>query len=304
MGQSGVRLAAHCSGVALAVVFPRRVANALNRRRAALAATGFCLGCLPLIKYNVANPLITPRTNVWGPGTLASQFHFLRLTFEGSVLFGWMTFTDIGPHPATPHGVLRHASAWLSTAFRHPRHTLLWSAFLAALLITLILSVTQRRASPGNALSQVRKHLLVAILAMIVFWALMVYPYNGAGGLQHTVLLWPLPQFIIGTAFAGISGRFWRHAALAVTMVVAFLLLVNLLVVNEYCKELATKGPTVQWTDASYDLTDRLERLAPRHVVLTDWGLLNTIRLLDRGKLHVVRPQFSLEQPSTVPGRR
>ncbi len=285
--------------VALTIVFPRSVAGVLSRGRVTLAAIWFCLGCLPLLVYNVARPLSTLRTKVWVPGSLLSQFCFLRLTFEGGLLFGWLNFTDTGPHPAA-RGMLQAASAWLSTAFRHPQHTMLWPAFLIALLITPILRFTERRASP-DGVRPAHKCLLVAIIAMIVSWALMVYPYNSAGGLQHTVLLWPLPQFIIGTAFAGISGRFQRHAALAVTMVVAFLLLVNLLVVNEYYKELATKGPTVQWTDASYDLTDRLERLAPRHVVLTDWGLLNTIRLLDRGKLHLVDLRFLLNNRQPFP---
>ena len=123
----------------------------------------------------------------------------------------------------------------------------------------------------------------------------MVYPYNAAGGLQHTVLLWPVPQFIIGIALARVFCKFRRLASVAVNIVVAVLLLVNLLVVNEYYTELATKGPTVQWTDASYALTDSLVRLAPRHVVLTDWGLLNTIRLLDRGKLPIVDLSYLLD---------
>ena len=123
----------------------------------------------------------------------------------------------------------------------------------------------------------------------------MVYPNNAAGGLQHTVLLWPLPQFIIGTAFAGISCRFRRLVTLAVNLVVIFLVLVNLLVVNEYYTELATNGPTVQWSDASYALTDSLERSTPHQVVLTDWGLLNTVRLLDRGKLPLVDLSFLLD---------
>ena len=129
---------------------------------------------------------------------------------------------------------------------------------------------------------------------MIVCWVLMVYPNNAAGGLQHTVLLWPLPQFIIGTAFAGISLRFRRFANVGVNVVVAGLLLVNLLVVNEYYTELATNGPAVQWTDASSALTDSLEGLTPHQVVLTDWGLLNTVRLLDRGRLPVVDLSYLL----------
>jgi hypothetical protein len=137
--------------VASTIVFPRLVAGGLKRRRVIIAATWFCLGCLPLIKYNVANPLITLRTNVWGPGTLASQFRFLRLTLEGSPLFGWLNFLDAGPHPATAHGILHDASAWLNTATRHPQRTLLWPAFLAALVITVILWITQRRVSPESA---------------------------------------------------------------------------------------------------------------------------------------------------------
>jgi len=273
--------------VAFVAVFPRTSIGTLSRRELASAVGAFCLGCLPLVKYNVHQPMGTLRTNVWGSESLVSQFGFLRLSFEGSVLFGWLSSADTGPNPPMSHGMLGAASAWLSATFRHPQHTLLWLAFLAALLITPILCFTKRRAWPENVIPP-HKCLLVAIIAFILSWALMVYPYNAAGGLQHTVLLWPLPQFIIGTAFAWISWRFGRLARVAVTVVVAFLLLVNLLVVNEYYDELATNGPTAQWSDASFALARTVERLTPRHLVLTDWGILNTIRLLGRGKLDLV----------------
>ena len=82
--------------------------------------------------------------------------------------------------------------------------------------------------------------LLIATVAFVVFWLLMVFPYDGGGSIHHTVLLWPLPRFIVGTMMAP----------------------ANAAVTNEHYVELETRGPSAQWSDASYPLAaSRLVRL-------------------------------------------
>ncbi len=285
--------------LSFAIVFPRISLACLNVKNLALAAGSLCLGSLPLIAYNIHQPLGTLHSNVWVRDSFRNQFRYLRATFEGSVLFGWLASADPGPHPPTNSGVLLDISARLSGAFHHPYQTWLWPAFVTALLITAILSFTRRREAPGDFPKQ--KPILAATLALAVFWMLIVFPYNGGSTVHHTILLWPLPQFIIGLAFAGISSRFRRLGGLAVSLAVSGVLLGNVLVVNEYYEQLATNGPGLQWTDASYALTGAVERLSPRHVVLTDWGFSNTIRLLDQGKLDLVDLSFLLARRRPFP---
>jgi hypothetical protein len=277
---------------AFAIVYPRPLLASLrNRKRALRFAAWFGLGCLPLICYNVIHPLTTLRTNVWLPTSVSSQFYMLRMTLNGSGLFEWLNSKDL-ELPAISGGVVPGWSSWLSRAFGHPKHTLL-GVVLAAVLCLAPLLWLRRRQMP-LARGGPDKILWMAIIAMVLFWGAMVFPYNGGGSIHHTILLWPLPQFIVAAAFAGISCRFRRLAIIAVTAVVAVLLAVNALVINKYYVELATKGPAVQWSDASYSLSDTLRRLAPRYVVLTDWGLRGSLLLLNQGNLPMTDLSFIL----------
>jgi hypothetical protein len=277
---------------AFAIVYPRPLLATLrNRKKASCFAAWFGLGCLPLICYNVIHPLATLRTNVWLPASVSGQFYMLRMTLNGSGLFEWLNAKDL-ELPAISGGVIPGWSSWLSRAFGHPKHTLLGAVLAAVLCLAPVLWLRRRQMPPASGGPD--KILWMAIIAMVLFWGAMVFPYNGGASIHHTILLWPLPQFIVAAAFAAISWKFRRLAIIAVTAVVAVLLAVNALVINKYYVELATKGPAVQWSDASYSLSDTLTRLAPHYVVLTDWGLRGSLLLLNQGNLPMTDLSFIL----------
>ena len=98
-------------GVALLIVFPRQILRRYSRRAASASPRWrFALGALPLIVYNVHNPLATFRGNTsWDTSDLAGKGRLLRGTADGSALFGWLNLEDWQTARAAPaarrHGI-------------------------------------------------------------------------------------------------------------------------------------------------------------------------------------------------------
>ncbi len=264
-------------GIASILTFPRQVFAALTRRNLAVAAGGFLLGALPLVVYNAGHHWITFRGNFQrdtAPGAIAGKFRILVHTGDGGGLFGWMMDEDWQtPAPHAPQGALPVASARISAIARHPRQDLLVYLFVLALLLAPLARGTDLRT------------ILFALIAMAVAWIQMAITANTGGSVHHTVLLWPLPQVVIAVSLAAASRRLGRAGIPALAAVLAVAMLSGALVINEYYWVTLRYGGSQSWTDAIFRLSDYMKTTPAPAVVCLDWGILDPLRMLNRGKL-------------------
>jgi hypothetical protein len=283
-------------GIAATLAFPRQVFAALTRRNLGLAAGGFLLGALPLIIYNAGHHWVTFAGNFQRdttPGAISGKFRMLVDTGQGDGLFGWMIDEDWQtPAPHLPSDGLTTVSARISALAGHPRRHLLVYAFVLALLLTPL--------ARGTAL----RTMLFALIAMAVAWIQMAITANTGGSVHHTVLLWPLPQVVIAVSFAAASRRLGRAGIPALAAVLAVTMVSGALVINEYYTVMRRDGGSQSWTDAIYPLADYLKSAPSSAVVCLDWGILDPLRLLGRGKLPLEMRPDSLPQPQMTEGDR
>ena len=61
----------------------------------------------------------------------------------------------------------------------------------------------------------------------------------------------------------------------------------NLLVINQYLVEFDRNGAAGSWSDAFYPLSDSLVESAQDRLHVVDWGIMDNVNLLHRGKLNV-----------------
>ncbi|HWC97690.1 MAG TPA: glycosyltransferase family 39 protein [Candidatus Sulfopaludibacter sp.] len=257
---------------AAAIVFYRReVRQVLTARRAALACAAFLAGALPLLVYNAQTGAATFRQNAHrDTANLGAKAHMLVETIGGPGLFGWLTAEDSQtPSPHRPHGLLQQASAGLSHLAGHPRHGLLMYGFLLALALLF-------RAPPRE-----RRMALFALLAMAVAWLQMALTQNAGTSVHHTILLWPLPEFVMALSFAALPKRI----AMAATGAIA---LSGLLLLNEYSVVMLRNGGAQSWNDGVLVLSDYLKTLPPQKVCALDWAILDPLRFLNAGQLDLV----------------
>ena len=284
-------------GIAAILTFPRQIFGAFTRRNLAVAAGGFLLGALPLLIYNAGHHWVTFSGNFrrdTTPGAITGKFRMLVDTGHGDGLFGWMTDEDWQtPAPHAPQGVLATASARISAVAGHPRRHLLVYAFVLALLLAPL--------ARGTAL----RTILLALIAMALAWIQMAITANTGGSVHHTILLWPLPQVVIAVSFAASSRRLGRAGIPAVVVALAAMMISGALVINEYYTVMLRDGGAQSWTDAIYPLASYVKNTpAKAAVVCLDWGILDPLRLLDRGKLALEMSPDSLARPEMPEGDR
>jgi hypothetical protein len=254
--------------VAAAVVFWRPIAALFTRRRAAIAALWFVLGASPLLIFNGKTHWSTFRGNVKGDtADIGGKARMLMNTVNGQGLFGYLTDEDW--QTPRPHSV----ATGLADAADHPRHTLMFYAVLLALL-----------AAPFAGWRAFRTVAFCAI-ALAVAWIQMALTANTGGSVHHTILLWPLPVWIVAVSFAGVAERLGRAGAPVLAVLAVVLVGSNLLVLNEYHVMMARNGGSVSWSDAIFPLTERLEQSRTPAVFCVDWGIQDSLRLVGRGTL-------------------
>jgi len=262
-------------GVGLILVIPKQILGLFTWRRVGIAALGFAIGALPLIVYNIAFPLATFRGNTtWDFSDLRGKARLLRTTAEGAALFGFLNkenWQTAKPH--VPQGVVESASAKISAFFGGPRRSLLLYAFGLALLLAPL--------ARGDAL----RTLLFTLVAMAVAWGQMAITANAGGSVHHAILIWPLPHMFIAISFAAASRRLRSAGIPAVAAVVAVVMISGLLVTNEYRVQVVRNGASRDWTRAIFPLADYLQRTPAVNIFCVDWGMVDSMRLLSRGKL-------------------
>ncbi len=275
-------------GLALMLVFPKQIVGVVTLRRVAISVLAFALGALPLIIYNIQSPLATFRGNTsWDISDLAGKGRLLAATANGSALFGWLNNEDWQTRePHLPEGALQAASARVSALAGHPRHSLLLYGFGLALLLALL--------ARGPAL----RAIVFALLAMALAWAQMAVTANTGGSVHHAILIWPLPHMVIAISFAAASRRLGGAGIPALAAVLAVLMVSGLLVTNEYRVLILRNGGRPNWTDAIFRLADYMKGISPRYVFCVDWGIMDTMRLLSRGKLPLIVGTDPINKPA------
>jgi hypothetical protein len=283
------------SGIAVAGVltFPRRILDVLTLRRLLVAVLAFCLGALPLILYNVNNQWGTFSGNFQrDTASMPRKAAFLVRSVSAG-LFGWLTAEDRDtPRPHEPATALEKASARISAAAGHPRNSLLFYAFLLALLLAPV-------APPGA-----RRLIVFGFLAILVAWIQMAMNRDTGGSIHHTTLLWPLPQFVIAISFSAVSYRLGRAGIPAVAAIAAVLTLSGGLVMNEYFAQTVRNGGGQSWNDGIFALSRYLTDDPTRWVFTLDWGMSDQLRLLHRGRLLVTNGDDQVSKPEMTPEDR
>jgi len=264
------------TGVTLAslIVFRRELAPALNRRNLAAALLALAAGAAPLIIYNFRHHGPTFRNARYSTHDLPGKLHLVRSTLEGSALFGYLTREDDGHRRTDPPSTIERASLALSELAGRPRRNLLFHALIACLAL---FPVIRRSAA--------RRAVLFALIAMSVAWIQMALTEGTGGSAHHSVLLWPLPHLIVAATLAEISRWRPRAFAVAAAAVASVLAVASFLVTNEYLAQFIRHGPGPYWTDAMGPLVEQLQTTPAGAVVVVDWGILDSARLLSRGRL-------------------
>jgi 4-amino-4-deoxy-L-arabinose transferase-like glycosyltransferase len=268
-------------GLAAFAVFPRRVLQALRPRVILVAVAALSLGALPLILYNAHTHLDTFRGNTRRDvSDLPNKASMLLHTLNGQALFGYLTAEDFqtpSPHPVS--GALESAAASIASVAHDPRESWMGWALALAILLTPLAGAAAIRA---NAF---------ALIAMLVAWVEMATTKGTGGSVHHSILLWPLPQWIVAVALAGVSRRFGKKGFAALAAVSALLVASELLVMDEYYVEMARNGASLSWTDAIYALDTYLAAPHPpenkpwQGIYCVDWGVLDILRMLSAGAL-------------------
>jgi hypothetical protein len=261
-------------GVAGWVVFPRQILRVTTSRRVAISAAAFAIGALPLLVYNVETKLSTFRGPGFSADDLPSKARLLMYTAEGRGLYGWLVDEDWQtPRIHPPHGALEEASLAISSAAGYPRRGLLLWAFALALLLAPLARGSDLRA------------ILFALIVMVVQWAQMAVTVNAGGGVHHSILLWPLPQMLIGVSFAAASRRLGRAGRPVAACATAVMMLAGALPINEYYRLAWQNGGAINWTDAIDRLYAYVRTTPEKRILCLDWGIIEQLRLLGRGKL-------------------
>lgn len=286
-------------GLAALLVFPRQILRACTYRRAAIAVLAFALGALPLLVYNHYNHWETFRGNTTLDFTdIPNKAHLLAVTLKGDGLFGWMVAEDHETRsPHAPSNAFQAATVALSRATGQPRHGLM----IAALVLAMLLAPFAR----GGEL----RAILFAAIAMTVAWFQMAVTRNAGGSVHHAVLLWPLPHLLVAVSFTAATRRLRRFARPALATLLVVLLVPSLLVMNQYYVQEIRNGGGLNWNDAIVPLAVSLRDVKATNVFCVDWGILDSVRLLNRGRTPVrvgsdpiSKPSLSDEELETVRG--
>ena len=112
-----------------------------------------------------------------------------------------------------------------------------------------------RRDAAGAAV--VAKAARFAAVFLAVAWLMMAVTKNAGGAAHHVILLWPFPIMLAVSALSLIP---WRWLAIPAA---AALVLMNLLVVNQYVLQFERAGAAANFTDAIFTLDDSCRRIRP-----------------------------------------
>jgi 4-amino-4-deoxy-L-arabinose transferase-like glycosyltransferase len=264
--------------VASAIVFPRAVVRLARPKALCVAVLGFLLGALPLASFNWKTKGETLRSNAaWSAGDIGGKLAMTKGTLQGAFLFSYMVREDDATEsPAPPRGWLQNASERISAFFDHPRRNYILVGMGAAILLVPLL---RRARTPAP------RTILFCAMFLLITWLAMALNRNTGGSVHHIVLLWPFPHMVIAVAFGEAAQKFGTAGKTAMAVMLLLLVSSNLLVTNEYYRMLRRNGGSAIWSDAVYPLSGYLRGVPAMQVMPIDWGVFDSLRLLNAGKL-------------------
>lgn len=262
------------------ILFPRRIFIHLKWKNLIVAAVCFSAGAFPLLRYNVRSHGETLRASQgWSAdrSTILGKAAIFQRSLDGSGLIGYLTFDDPAPASRSPRTRLERLAVSLDFRTGRQRASLTFYAFLGSIL-----------ALPWVWGARSRSLLCFALIVTAAAWSLMLFGVGVGASVHHVALLWPWPQVAVAAAVAGFAERL-KHWG-TVFAVVALVLLCgrNLLCSNYQFSQLIRNGSPYSWSDAIYQLSRDLPAYQARQIVLLDWGMTESLRLLHRGRLPLV----------------
>ncbi len=259
-------------------VFWPEVRQCLTPRNTAIAAAAFLGGALPLVVYNLRNANATLSQNAHlETDRMAEKWLQLKYAANGNSLFGYITGeADVPLKP--PSSRRGRAAEWIWRRIGERRESQHYYVYGLMLLL-----------APLWWRSRAARFSLVFVS---VAWILMALTRNAGAAAHHDVLLWPFPILFAASVLASIPWR-WVIAVVAAAMV-----LMNLLVVNQYVLQFERDGAAGDYTDALFALNRELPENQTIYII--DWGMNATLQLTHHGRLRLRSAQGDLtgEVPS------
>jgi hypothetical protein len=261
--------------VATMVVFPRVLASKITRRNVGIAAAAFLIGGAPLVLFNLSTQFETFRGNThFSAADFTQKALILRKGLDGSSLFGYIVRSDPALPAVAPKNSLERASVELSRLAGGRGTGILPLACVLGLVLL-----------PWLWRTPARQPALFALVFFAVGWLQMAFTKDAGGATHHTILLWPFPQLFVGVTLAQISARLRWTGVATLAVIVVIVCGLNLVVLNQHFAQLVQCGNTLIWTDASTPLSAYMTGVRASHVYALDWGILDVLRPLNRGRL-------------------
>jgi hypothetical protein len=135
--------------------------------------------------------------------------------------------------------------------------------------------------------TRARRPAVFSIVLLLVAWFQMAVTQRAGASVHHVVLLWPIPHLLVALVFAELSRRFGRAGMMAVTLAAVLTWGSGFLILNQYHSQLVRYGAPSVWSDAIFTLSDRLRQTRADHIFMMDWGMIDNVRMLTRGRLPI-----------------
>lgn len=259
----------------------RELKPCLTPRFTGIAAGCFLAGALPFLIFNLRARDATLNENAHiDLDHLPSKWLQLERAADGSSLFEFMVDEDSDPPVKAPPTWRGRLAAWIRSHLGEHRET----GFFTVLGLILACGPLWWRSRVA----------CFSLIFMTVAWSMMALTKNAGGAAHHAILLWPFPILFAVSALQRIP---WRWAVIGVG---GALVLMNLLVVNQYVLQFERDGAAQNFTDALFALNRALPEDRPIYII--DWGMNVTAQLTHRGKLHIQSVQGALSSDTQDAG--
>ena len=261
----------------LLIANPAALRRALSAKNLLVVVFCFSAGAYPLLRFNWLHSGETLRTNVgWSadPAALRVKAGMLRSSLGGSALLKYLSFPDGTPGERRPRTTLERLSVELDE--RTGGMSEGWLAYTMGGAVLLLPAVWKTRA---------RRPMIFALVLMAVVWGQMLFGAGVGWSVHHTVLLWPWPHLLAAAGLAEASRRLQRAGLPALVLVVALVCGSNVVAAGVQFSQLLRNGGGTVWTDAIFGLSEYLPGVPAERFILLDWGMMEPLRLLHKGRM-------------------